>query len=468
VIIIVFGIYFSISISRPILQCVDTMKQAARGDFTVRLPSIYGAEIGQLFNACNLLIIYNDEDSANLSRVIGKLRESAQDMLLVSSEMAESSKGLSEQTSVVSATTEEFSAGMTQSSNALATASSHVSSVAASIEEINSTLSTVATAAEETSTMVQEASVLVDSIQNSIMKASDSVKMVSNVFTNVADSVGVMDKSIFIVKENSLNARNKVADADEKAKNTNEIIRRLEIASKQIGKIVNVISDIADQTNMLALNAAIEAAGAGESGKSFMVVANEVKELAKQTSGATSEISDQIENMQINMHDAVTAVLEITTIINGMTEYINSFAHEVSEQRKRSDQITEESAAAAKQMIDISLEINRISENAQSVTQTVVESTRSVNEIARSTSNLVVGTQEIAMNSERASNNMSEINNTSKDMATGLINISKNIQLMSEETNLVQKNAGSTKLSSEELLKIANDLEVMVSKYKIS
>src|SRR5215469_9831249 len=108
----------------------------------------------------------------------------------------------------------------------------------------------------------------------------------------------------------------------QKAKNTNDIIQRLETASRQIGKIVDMISDIADQTNMLALNAAIEAAGAGEAGKGFMIVANEVKELAKQTAAATDEIAEQIENMQKNMPEAVGAVAEIAATINGMIEFM--------------------------------------------------------------------------------------------------------------------------------------------------
>jgi len=465
---IVFGIYFSITISSPIMKGADLMMRAAGGDLTVRLPTKYGAEIGQLFAACNLLNTYNDTSITNLKEAIMKMRESAQNMLAISSLMAANSKGLNEQTAFVSATTEEFSAAMTQSSSSLSTASAHISAVASSIEEINSTISTVAAAAEETSTRVEQSSALVDSIQNSISKASGSVTLASNAFTSVAESVNDINKSISVVSEHSVAARNKMADADDKAKNTNSIIQRLEAASKQIGKIVSVISDIADQTNMLALNAAIEAAGAGEAGKGFMVVANEVKELAKQTADATDEIADQIENMQRNMPAAVGAVLEITAIINGMTEFMNSFAQEITQQGKRSDQIAEESAAAARRMNEISTEINRISENALSVTNTVIDSSKGVNEIAKSTAELVVGTNEIAMNSERASNNISEINRAAKEMVTGLIDISKNTQLINEEAGTVQQSADSAKLLSEELLKVASDLEEFISKFKNS
>ncbi|MCL2440568.1 MAG: methyl-accepting chemotaxis protein [Treponema sp.] len=462
---VIFGFYFSISISRPILLCTEKMIIAAKGDYTVRLPETYGAEIGQLFEACNSLLIYDDMISVKLKGVTESLRSSAQNMLLISTNMENSSKDLNQHTSSVSISTEEFSAGMTQSSNAVSTASSHISAVASSIEEINVTISTVATAAEETSTMVEQSSQLVDNIQKSITKASESVKLVSGTFNNVANSVNEINKSILVVQDRSVKAKNNVADADEKAKNTNEIIRRLDIASKQIGKIITVISDIADQTNMLALNAAIEAAGAGEAGKGFMVVANEVKELAKQTTEATKEIANEIENMQLKVPEAVTAVSEITMIINGMTEYINTFAQEITQQGKRSDEIASESSAAAKQMNDISSEVNIISENAQSVTRTVLDSTRGVNEIAKSTAELVIGSQEIAMNSERASNNMSEINRATREMASGLIDISKTVQHISEETNVSQQNTISIRNSSEELLKMANELETLVSNF---
>ena len=467
VLILVLGVYFSISLSRPMIEGAAIIKVVSSGDFTPKFPENYGAEFGDFFTVCNQLMEFNRTSIEGIRATAHEMRESATILLSISSHMATNSKQLSEKTASVSTVTEEFSAGMSQSTNALSTASSHISAVASSIEEINSTISTVAVAAEQTSTRVTQSSTLVDDIQDSITKASNSVNHVSGIFNLVADSVDEISKSISLVSEQSGITKNKMSDADEKAKNTNDIIRSLEDASKQIGKIVNVISDIADQTNMLALNAAIEAAGAGEAGKGFMVVANEVKELAKQTTDATDEIADQIDNMQKNMPVAVSAVSEITAIINAMTEYINSFASEMQRQGDRSDQITEESADAARRMTEITTEINRISENARSVTKTVVDSTRGVNEIAKSTAELVIGTQEIAMNSERASNNMNEINRTAQEMTSGLIDISKNLHLISEEAVAVNKSADSTNDTSEIILKMANELEDSVKNFII-
>ena len=467
VLIIFFAFFFAFSLSKPMEEGAAIIAEVASGDFTPSFPEHYGGEFGEFFKVCNSLLQFNRQTIGGIRATAHEMRDSATVLLSISSHMTANSKELSEKTASVSTVTEEFSAGMTQSSNSLSTASSHISAVASSIEEINSTISTVAAAAEETSTRVTQSNSLVDDIQDSITKASSSVKLVSETISTVADSVDEISKSISVVSEKSEITRDKMSDADEKAKNTNEIIRSLEDASKQIGKIVSVISDIADQTNMLALNAAIEAAGTGEAGKGFMVVANEVKELAKQTTAATDEIADQIENMQRNMPMAVGAVSEITTIINAMTEYIKSFAVEMNRQGIRSDQITEESSDAAKRMGEITDEINRISENARSVNKTVIESTKGVNEIAKSTAELVIGTQEIAMNSERASNNVSEINRTAQEMTSGLIDISKNLQLISQEATAVNKSASSTNDASEVIVKMANELEESVQNFKI-
>ena len=466
--IIIFGNIFAGRISKPLLAGVDTMMKAAKGDFSVRMPTKYGSEIGQLFAACNEMISYDDETAKVLHETIAKIRESAQDMLTVSSSMADNSKMLDDQTSSVSASTEEFSVSIGESANSLSTASTHITAVASSIDEMNATISTVATAAEETSTRVEQSSALVDNIQNSISKASGSVNLVSEAFSSVADSVNEINISIASVSKDCAETVEKMTSADEKARNTNEIIQRLEAGSKQIGRIVTVINEIADQTNMLALNAAIEAAGAGEAGKGFMIVANEVKELAKQTADATEEIASQIENMQMNMPEAVGAVSEITSIINEMTVFMDSLTNEIKQQGKQSDLITEDSAAAARQMREITSEMNSISDNALSVTKAVVDSTKGVNEIAQSTAELVVGTQEIAMNSERTSNNINEINRAAKEMKIGVDDISKNINMVSLEAESVKESANTAKETSKQLLDVANEMEAFISQFQIS
>ena len=141
--------------------------------------------------------------------------------------------------------------------------SAQASVVAAAADEVSKNVQTVATAAEEMAIGVREIA----------KNASDAARVATNAVTM--------------------------------AKSTNDTIDKLGDSSTEIGKVIKVITSIAQQTNLLALNATIEAARAGEAGKGFAVVANEVKELAKETAKATEDISRKIEAIQNDTRSAV-------------------------------------------------------------------------------------------------------------------------------------------------------------------
>ena len=194
-----------------------------------------------------------------------------------------------------------------------------------------------------------------------------------------------------------------ISGAQQRAQQTNEIIKRLNTSSKQIGKIVNVINDIADQTNMLALNAAIEAAGAGEAGKGFAVVANEVKELAKQTAEATEEIAQQIEDMQNNMSQAVEAVETINKVIEETTQITNAIAAAVTEHSALTGEISTSILDAASEVNLISEEIQEVAEKSEGAAQNAGRPRPVPQEIARSAQELSQAANEVAHKTEESS-----------------------------------------------------------------
>ena len=131
------------------------------------------------------------------------------------------------------------------------------------------------------------------------------------------------------------------------ADTTNATVAKLGESSAEIGKVIKVITSIAQQTNLLALNATIEAARAGEAGKGFAVVANEVKELAKETAKATEDISQKIEAIQTDTRGAVEAIGQIGQIINQINDIPNTIASAVEEQTATTNEISRNVTEAA-------------------------------------------------------------------------------------------------------------------------
>ena len=166
--------------------------------------------------------------------------------------------------------------------------------------------------------------------------------------TNAISAIAVVG-SIVVAGEQKTTLSTVLGTAAVKVANdTNATVTKLGESSTEIGKVIKVITSIAQQTNLLALNATIEAARAGEAGKGFAVVANEVKELAKQTAAATEDISAKIEAIQSDTKGAVTAIGEISRVITRINDIQNTIASAVEEQSATTNEIARNAAEAAK------------------------------------------------------------------------------------------------------------------------
>jgi methyl-accepting chemotaxis protein len=167
------------------------------------------------------------------------------------------------------------------------------------------------------------------------------------------------------------------------AEQTNLTVAKLGESSVEIGKVIKVITSIAQQTNLLALNATIEAARAGEAGKGFAVVANEVKELAKQTAAATEDIGQKIDAIQSDTRRAVDAINQIGQVIAQINDFQNTIASAVEEQAATTREIARNATQVAKGSTEISGNIAGVSMAAQNVSQGAHNTLRAARELTR-------------------------------------------------------------------------------------
>jgi len=251
------------------------------------------------------------------------------------------------------------------------------------INVVNQNSQAIASAAEElTATSQQMSSNSEETSAQSNVVASASEQVSKNVAT-VATSAEEMSASIKEIVKNANEAARVATSAVKVADDTNKTIGKLGESSIEIGKVIKVITSIAQQTNLLALNATIEAARAGEAGKGFAVVANEVKELAKQTAGATEDISAKIEAIQTDTKGAVTAIGQIGAVIGQINDFANTIASAVEEQSATTNEIARNASEAAKGSAEISKNIVNVSEAARSTTQGANNTLNAASELAR-------------------------------------------------------------------------------------
>lgn len=202
-----------------------------------------------------------------------------------------------------------------------------------------------------------------ESTERAITGAAATVQASSNVATVAHASEGLaasIEEISRQVTESSLITREATGDLGR----INDIVQTLVEAADQIGGIIQLINDIARQTNLLALNASIEAARAGEAGRGFAVVAHEVKSLANQTAGATSEIFDQVKGMQKITEDIVRAMAQISQAITRIDDISTLVASAVGRQAAATSDISHNARQAAVGTHEVSQTIDSVSKAA--------------------------------------------------------------------------------------------------------
>lgn len=329
---IVLGIFNTRVIGKPVKELLGQAEEIANGNLTVEVVQHSKDEVGQL--------------EGSFKTMVESLRETL-------SQVGEASSAVASASSQISSSTEEMAAGAQEQT-------SQAGEVASAVEEMTKTIIENSKNAGTTAETAKEAKLAAEQGGNVVEETITGMKRIAEVVRKSAGTVQELGKS-----------------------------------SDQIGEIIGVIDDIADQTNLLALNAAIEAARAGEQGRGFAVVADEVRKLAERTTKATKEIAGMIKKIQSETQGAVVSMEEGTKQVDEGIKLADKAGGSLNEivgiSQKVTDMVTQ-IAAASEQQSSASEQISKNVEAISAVTQQTASGTqqiaRAAEDLNRLTDNL--------------------------------------------------------------------------------
>jgi len=329
---VLLAIGIASTICTPLANGVAVAKCIAAGDLTVQMAVDTHDETGQLLRAMQEMV-------TNLRTMVTK--------------------------------TAQISEGITSASNELQSTSEQIATAA---EEVANQTHTVATASEEMSHTSTN-------IATSCIMAAEASQHTANYASIGAKVVGDTIDGMNIISQ--------------KVQLSSKTVEALGARSDQIGQIVGTIEDIADQTNLLALNAAIEAARAGEQGRGFAVVADEVRALAERTTNATREIGEMIKSIQNETKDAVKAmgegVYEVTRGSDSSQKSGEALKEILARINEVSLQVSQIATAAEEQTATTS----EVSMNIQQINEVVQQTARGAEKTASAASSLAQQANEL-------------------------------------------------------------------------
>ncbi|MCB0195596.1 MAG: type IV pili methyl-accepting chemotaxis transducer N-terminal domain-containing protein, partial [Anaerolineae bacterium] len=456
---VVFGfvIWMLRRITRPLQLMGEASQQLAQGDINVALEINSQDEVGQLANAFHRVIdyihdvteaaerlasgdltvevaIHSERDVLgksfnrmidDLRHLIGELAENINCVNIASSRLADTADMGDLAINQVSTITHELAISARQQTFS-------TRQTKTSVEQVTRAIEGVALGAQEQAAAIAKSADMTNQIGVAIQQVVSNAQAGAN---EAADAAKIARHGAKIVDDTIQGMQSIKSKVGLSAQKVHEMGQR----SQQIGAIVETIGDIASQTNLLALNAAIEAARAGEHGKGFAVVADEVRKLAEKSAVATKEITDLIQYIQRTVSEAVSAMKDGTDEVESgfirASEAGQALADILKAVEAVDDQVRSISTAAQQ----MSTSSNELVSAMESVSAVVEENSAATEEMAAGSGEISQSIDAIASASAENSEAIEEVNAATKEMNLQIQDISTSAQTLSQMAEHVQK-----------------------------
>ncbi len=459
---LVFGFFLSRSISNPVQvvtqaaqqlaeqdlpRLVRAIQAVAEGDLTATVqlrPNIInvqsGDEVGQMagaFNNMNQAMAVMGENFAkmlvNLRALISRTQQSAMQVASASRQLNASADQAGQASQQVATTTQQIAAGTTQQTQSITEATDNT-------EQMSRAAEGIARGAQEQAAGMQKVSDLISETAKLVEQAGQAAGAVTGANTKVSRAAR---HGVTAVEQTSKGMDTIRTRATVTARKVKEMGNR----SKEIGRIVETIDDIADKTDMLALNAAVEAARAGEHGRGFAVVADQVRKLSEDSKGATRDIDDLIERVQETINEAIAAMESTVAEVDNGAQLTKDTAQSLQDILQAAD----EAAEMAEQISDTVTQLKQKSEgvvSANEAVSAVIEENTAVSE-------------EMAANSQEVTEAMEGIAGIAEENSAATEEVSASAEEMAAQVEEVVA-------SAEELSALAEELHAATAQFRVN
>lgn len=370
---------------------------------------------------------------SGLRQTVLQINKSAGNLKTASGHLAEAANQAVQATSQINTTIQQVARGTSDQA-------SSIGKTASSVEQMTLAIEGVARGAQEQSQAISKASDITSRINTAIQQVAGNATAVTHDSATAADAARA---GVLTVEETLQGMQNIKVKVGASAGKVHEMGKR----SEEIGTIVETIQDIASQTNLLALNAAIEAARAGEQGKGFAVVADEVRKLAERSSQATREIGGLIVGIQKTVSEAVNAMEEGSNEVEIGVNSANKAGAVLSEILTAAQAVNKQASLASEATELMGASASELVAAVESVSAVVEQNTAATEEMAANSSEVTLAIESIASVSEENSAAIEEVSASTEEMSAQVEEVTASAQSLAELANTLEMIVNQFKLN---------------------